>query len=103
MDLEYIHKDGSTVWAETTVSFLRDSKGEPYAVLGILHDVSERRKTEEALRRSEERFRALIENATDAFAVLSAEGEIALKGGFGGGVRRSEANGGFCRFVRGSG
>ena len=76
MDLEYIHKDGSTVWAETTVSFLRDSKGQPYAVLGILHDVSERRKAEEALRRSEERFRALIENANDAIAVLSAEGEI---------------------------
>jgi PAS domain S-box-containing protein/putative nucleotidyltransferase with HDIG domain len=76
MDLEYIHKDGSTVWAETTVSFLRDSKGEPYAVLGILHDVSERRKMEKALRKSEERFRALIENASDAILVLSSEGEI---------------------------
>jgi PAS domain S-box-containing protein/putative nucleotidyltransferase with HDIG domain len=76
MDLEYIHKDGSTVWAETTASFLRDSKGEPYAVLGILHDVSERRKMEKALRKSEERFRALIENASDAILVLSSEGEI---------------------------
>ncbi|MBN2098909.1 MAG: PAS domain S-box protein [Dehalococcoidia bacterium] len=76
MDLEYVHKDGSTVWAETTVSFLRDSKGQAYAVLGILHDVSERKKTEEAIRRSEERFRALIENASEAVAVLSADGRI---------------------------
>jgi PAS domain S-box-containing protein/putative nucleotidyltransferase with HDIG domain len=76
MDLEYIHKDGSTVWAETTVSFLRDSEGQPYAVLGILHDVSERRRAEEATRRSEERFRALIENASDAVAVLGADGQI---------------------------
>ncbi|MDM8000625.1 MAG: PAS domain S-box protein [Dehalococcoidia bacterium] len=76
MDLEFIHKDGSTVWTETTVSFLRDSKGKPYAVLGILHDISERKRTEEALRKSEERFRALIENATEAVAVLSADGRI---------------------------
>jgi len=76
MDLEYIHKDGSAVWAETTVSLLRDSKGHPFALLGILHDVSERRKMEEALRKSEERFRALIENASDAIIVLSAKGEI---------------------------
>jgi PAS domain S-box-containing protein/putative nucleotidyltransferase with HDIG domain len=76
MDLAYIHKDGSMVWAETTVSFLRDSKGGPYAVLGILHDISERKKIEEALRRSEERFRALIENAADAIAVVSGDGQI---------------------------
>jgi PAS domain S-box-containing protein len=76
MELEFIHKNGSAVWAETTVSLLRDSKGHPYAVLGILHDVSERRKAGEALRKSEERFRALIEDSSDVISIVDASGRI---------------------------
>ncbi len=65
LELEEICKDGSTVWTETTLSFLRDIQGRPVGILGITRDISERRKAEELIRESEQRYRLLAENAND--------------------------------------
>jgi diguanylate cyclase (GGDEF)-like protein/PAS domain S-box-containing protein len=40
----------------------------------IIHDITERRKTEKQLRRSEEHFRSLIENASDMIAIVDVQG-----------------------------
>jgi PAS domain S-box-containing protein len=45
IEIELTGRDGSTVWAETKCAFLRDPDGLPVGVLGILRDVTERRKT----------------------------------------------------------
>lgn len=55
---------------------LRDELGNVVRILGIAEDITERKQAEEALRVSEQRFRALIEHATDVITVLSADGEI---------------------------
>ncbi|MDB5839423.1 MAG: hypothetical protein JWQ23_1375 [Herminiimonas sp.] len=65
LDWEYIHKDRSTVRVEGSVNLVRDAKGELAGFRGILRDVTEQRKIEQALRESEARFRALTHLSSD--------------------------------------
>ncbi|MGI4977844.1 MAG: PAS domain S-box protein [Janthinobacterium lividum] len=57
----HLHKDGSHVFIEGSVTALRDAAGAVTGFLKIGQDVTERRRTETRLRESEARQRALIE------------------------------------------
>jgi len=70
VELELKHKNGSTVWVATTASFIRDSSGEPFQIMGSFRDVTERKRAEETLRASEERYRLLVERTTEAIMVI---------------------------------
>ncbi len=70
---EYIHKNGSIVQVQGSVNLIRNAAGEPTGFRGIFRDVTERRKTEEALRLSEERFRALTNLSSDWYWELDAD------------------------------
>ena len=69
-------RDGSTRHVEITATLARDAAGRPLAVTGASRDVSGRVEAEGALRRSEARFRALIEKSSDLIVVLDAETRI---------------------------
>ncbi|HYZ87452.1 MAG TPA: PAS domain S-box protein, partial [Bryobacteraceae bacterium] len=45
----YVRKDGSIVFANVTASVLRDSSGEPLHLIGIVEDISARKRAEKAL------------------------------------------------------
>ncbi|HPS29137.1 MAG TPA: PAS domain S-box protein [bacterium] len=59
VELEEYCKDGSTVWNENIISFIRDENGLPVSVLSVSRDVTEKRKTEKAIRESEIQYRNL--------------------------------------------
>ena len=76
VEIELMRKDGSFVWVDISVTLLRDAKGQPAEIFGVIRDITQRRKVEDDLRTSEEYFRALIENAWDAIAIVNAEGTM---------------------------
>jgi PAS domain S-box-containing protein len=47
-------KDGSTLWTETRVSFLRGADGRPVGILGVARDIAERKRLEKQLRQAQE-------------------------------------------------
>jgi PAS domain S-box-containing protein len=55
---------------------LWDNAGTPYAVFGISTDITERKRTEQALRASEERTRLIVETALDAVVTIDSAGVI---------------------------
>ena len=65
LELEMYCKDGSTIWTEMNMTFLRDGGGRPTGILGVTRDITVRKRTEEALADSERRYRLIAENATD--------------------------------------
>jgi len=65
LEVEMIRKDGSTIWVASTASFIRGPDGKPVEIVGVLRDITERKRSEEALRESEERFRSLVESTVD--------------------------------------
>jgi PAS domain S-box-containing protein len=66
------HKDGRELVMATTTTHLIEM-GQPAGILGIARDVTERRRLEGQVRESEERYRALTENANDAILILDPE------------------------------
>ena len=72
-----VRKDGSRFWANVVITALRDDAGKLVAFSKITRDLSERRREEEALRQSEERFRLLVDGVQDyAIFLLSPEGVV---------------------------
>ncbi|GAB7193326.1 hypothetical protein NUM3379_40350 [Kineococcus sp. NUM-3379] len=65
---------GAVRWMEAALSLLRDAGGTATAISGTLRDVSDRRRAEEALRESEERWRLLLESTGEGIFGMDLDG-----------------------------
>jgi two-component system sporulation sensor kinase C len=62
IEKRYLRKDGTPLWVDLSVRSLSDSEGEIESLLGIMVDITERKRAEEALRRGEEQIRRYSED-----------------------------------------
>ncbi|MEG4913352.1 PAS domain S-box protein [Microcoleus sp. B7-D4] len=73
MEKRLLHKDGTVVWVNITVSLIQEPLSGAVYNLVVTEDISDRKKTEAALKESEERFRELAENIESVFWMVNVQ------------------------------
>ncbi len=72
------HKDGRWLWIESKGRCLRDSSGQPYRIISTITDIGDRKQAEQALRESEQRYLAIIEDQTDLIVRFWPDGTLSF-------------------------
>jgi PAS domain S-box-containing protein len=70
VELEMVRKDGTVVPVEGNFTFLRDPADKVIGILAIVRNITERKRAEEMLRESAEKYRILAENSLQGIAIL---------------------------------
>jgi PAS domain S-box-containing protein len=84
----FVKKDGTDFPGETSAAVIRDAGGAPKALMGLVRDVTKRKRTEEALRQSHDQLQAIYDGMQDGLVVVDI------------GTRRFQrVNAAMCRMV----
>jgi PAS domain S-box-containing protein len=69
-------RDGTHIWISMNAYNVKNKKGEILYLEGTLRDVSDRKRAEEKLQRSEAKFRTIVENSFEGIAFCDATGKV---------------------------
>ncbi len=77
LEKRYQHKDGRWVWAELTISILRDGQGQPLHIIAFVEDITRRKESDkileamtQTLQSSERRYRTAFQTCLDCFEII---------------------------------
>jgi PAS domain S-box-containing protein len=73
--------DGSVVWLEKTARAFFDEDGRMVRIIGMISAITERKRAEETLRESEEKFRSIFRDAAVGMVIVSPEGRFLAANG----------------------
>ena len=71
-----LRRDGTMRWMSVVITAIRDRAGALQGFVRVARDMTDRKRSEEALRHSEGRLRAILETALDAIVVMDREGIV---------------------------
>jgi PAS domain S-box-containing protein len=78
VEKRYVRKDGSVIWVALSGSTIRNADGVPIFNIRQIQDITERKQAVEAVRESESRFRAVIDNSPAEICLRSVDGRYVL-------------------------
>ncbi len=76
IDYRIVNRYKKEVWLDTYLYAEFDSNGAPNYINQVCIDITDQKKTEDALREKDRRFRSLIENITEMISLVDSSGEI---------------------------
>ena len=76
IELRMLHRDGSIRWFLVRGSVTRDEQGKAVSMAGTDTDITERKRSEEALRQAEEFNRRIVESTGDCVKILDLDGRL---------------------------
>ncbi|MCE8425767.1 MAG: PAS domain S-box protein [Candidatus Methanoperedens sp.] len=74
--VEHVHfgKNGNKIYVEVSTSPIKDNTGKVVQVIHVARDITERKRMDELLRQSEEKYRTLYDSSSDAIMLLDEKG-----------------------------
>jgi PAS domain S-box-containing protein len=76
LEVEVINRSGATRWAELKITAFLNEDGFPRSFLGVSRDITQRRKAELALRESEDRYRAIVQDQMELVCRWRPDGTL---------------------------
>lgn len=76
LEYQHIRKDGSTIWVENKITFLRDQDNNAIGIIGTVRDIAERKQAQEKLHRERQLIKSVMEQSTDIIIIVDVRGRI---------------------------
>ncbi len=76
IEKRYVRPSGEIVWTSNEVSLVSHATGEPWLIMAVVQDITERKRAQEALKQKELQYQNIFESTKDAIVVFDNNGRV---------------------------